>query len=149
MEDKGVMDEIETAASSSLREEGKTGMSRHIKEMVSACSISEVNLKTLAEEPKFGAGDDLSGKVELVLADPPYNVRIYVNDDHSEHNLFELIDMKQIARVLREIIRPGAHWHVFCPALQAALWYNALAFEKREKQGSSLEDSRESGTESE
>lgn len=88
--------------------------------MAFACFSTDVSLRNLTEKRKFGGGEALSGTVDLILAGRPFNARTEVNDEHSERNVFGLIDMKYIAMVLGGKNRNGVHRHVF------ALLYDLL-----------------------
>lgn len=93
-----------------------------MKEMASVRFIYGVGFKALTEEYKIGVGGNLSWRADLVLAEPSYNVRRAQNDDHTNYDVLESNDMKDMARVLRDMMKPVAHAHVFCSALKSILW---------------------------
>lgn len=68
---------------------------------------------------------------------------------HAEHDALDLSDMRYLARVPGDVIKPGAHGHMLCSALQFDLWYKALALKKEERAGTRNDhgdaDSREQG----
>lgn len=51
--------------------------------------------------------------------------------------------MKDMVKVLKNVIKPRTHTDVFCSALQFSLWYKSSASEKREMQDSTTVDSGE------
>lgn len=81
--------------------------------MLSTTLISAMSWKNF----ELAAGEDLNGNVDLVLADPPYNVRKNRDNEHADHDVFTLEDIKGIAGVLEEVTKPGGHEHGFCSAL--------------------------------
>lgn len=70
-----IADESETVAPRTQSEEHKTAMSKHVKALTSVCSIHVLNSKHLVEEHELAVGQDLTGKVNLVLAGSPCNVQ--------------------------------------------------------------------------
>lgn len=115
--------------------------------MAILCSIYDVDLTNLADEHGLVVGEDLSGKVDIVLTDAPDNIRGDRNDAHVEYDVFDSSGMEDMAKVLREVMKPGAHWHVFCSAIQFALLYKALSLEKMEERDSNIGYYGERGSE--
>lgn len=92
--------------------------------------IGDVDFKNSLEEEKFWGDVDLSGKVDFVLADPPYNVRRHQKDNHMEYSVSGSKDMKDTQKVPGDVMKPVAQGLVFYSALQFALCYKELALEK-------------------
>lgn len=63
--------------------------------------------------------------------------------------MFILTDIKDMARVLGYVMKPGAHVHSFCSALKFSLWYKTLALAKRELRASTRDYSEQSDTDNE
>lgn len=74
--------------SSTVSEEGKTAMSKLIKDMASVCSIYDADFSNLTEEHELGTGGDVKGREDLVLAHSLYNVRMDPNDDNAGYEVF-------------------------------------------------------------
>lgn len=102
-------------------------MSKRGKEMTILCSVYDVDFRSLAEEYGIGVIEDLGRKINFVLAEASYHVPQDQYDDHPEYILEGSNNMKEIADVQREVLRPEANRHVFCFALQFSLLYKALA----------------------
>lgn len=89
--------------------------------MASFCCTYDVDYKYLDEDHELGAGENVTGKVDFVFVDPPYNVRKNRNENNMEsdlHTYQEIIDMPMI---LTDVINPGAHGHDFCTSRQLAV----------------------------
>lgn len=48
--------------------------------------------------------------------------------------MFGLNGLTDIAKILAKVMKPEAHMHFFCSALQFSLWYNALGLEQRKQE---------------
>lgn len=94
-------------------------------------------------------GENLSGNWNLVPADHPYNVRRGQTDDHSDYDVTELNDMKDMAQVLGDIIKPGEHSHVLCSTPQFALSGKNCLSEKNKMRESIRKDPGETAAKSE
>lgn len=62
--------------------------------------------------------EDLSGKVGFIPAIPAYKVRWDQNEDHVEYVVLSSSNMKDMARILGDVMKPEANEHVFCSAPQ-------------------------------
>lgn len=74
MNEEVVVDEVEIAKSLTLSEVRKTITSKPRKLMALLCSVCDAYFIKLTEGHSLGLEEYLRGKVDLVLADPPYNV---------------------------------------------------------------------------
>lgn len=45
-------------------------------------------------------------KVDYVLANPPYNVRMHRNNDYAQYDVFASNDMKEVSKVLGSFMKP-------------------------------------------
>lgn len=117
MERSDILDEIEPATSSTLSGEKRTVRGKHFKKIALLCSIHNVDFKNFAEEHELGLGENLSAKVNFALADPPYSAQRDLEDNHVEHDVLGSNVMKDMAKVLLYMKKPGAPEHVFCSAL--------------------------------
>lgn len=57
----------------------------------------KADLKTIVKQYKLFVRNDLSGKVPLVLADPSHNAKRARNDAHTDHEVFDLNNTKDVA----------------------------------------------------
>lgn len=106
---KYIVDEDVHALVSTLKEKWKTTESQPVKNMTSACSIYTVDSKSFAEKLGSAAGEDLSEKVNLYLADYHYNLRRDGSDGSPDYNMFGSSDVKETSKVLRDLIKTEAH----------------------------------------
>lgn len=93
------------------------------------CFIYDVEFRNLVEEKKHDVEVDLTRKVDIILADPPYNVRNDQKYDRAEYDTVGSNDMRDIARVPEDVLKPGEHRPVFCTAPQFFLLYRTFALE--------------------
>lgn len=93
------------------------------------------------EEVKLGVRENLTGKIDIVLVDLLYNVWRDQNDAHAGFDVFGLNNMKNMFRLLRDVMRPGVFEHVFSSALQFGLQYTAPALKQKKASDSSKEGS--------
>lgn len=61
---------------------------------------------------------DLDGKLYSVVAEHLNNLRKDRKDDHTEYSVLHSNDVKDLANVLGDVMKPGAHGGVFCYTLQ-------------------------------
>lgn len=71
------MNDVDPLTPSTRREKKNAVISRLIKRMSPVCSIHNAYYEKLAEEHEFSAVKNLSGRVDLSLANPSYNVQKY------------------------------------------------------------------------
>lgn len=115
-----------------------------IKNMALMCSIYNVDFWKIFEKHELGIGEDLSGKVKLFLGDQLYKVRCNCSAGNRRQNYFKAEDRKDMSRNFRVVMKPGAHGHVFCAALQFNIRYEFLALQKNDEHISSTKDSKDS-----
>lgn len=123
-------------------------MSKVYKKMAPLRSTYEVDVRNWCEKYKCGLREDLGGKVNPILADPPYIVRGDRKHDLAASNILSSNDTKILAKVVGDVMAPEAHAHAFCDALRFALKDKAFASERREHQASTRECSGECRSES-
>lgn len=112
-------------------------MAMHIEVMAPVCAVYDIQFRNVVEEHEPAAGEKLNGKVELDLADPPYNVRRDREEENAERNVFALEDMKHMAGVLGVVMKPGEQAHPF--VLRCSLRFVTLLFLQRgQKNGSKV-----------
>lgn len=120
MKEEDVVHEVTPAASSTLVKDEKIGMSKIVEEVAAVSSIYDIDCRNLAKAHEFSTEEDLSGKVNLVLDEPIYNMRRNRNDDHADYDVVGLSDMKEMIKVLRDLMKPEFPTQVFCFTLYFA-----------------------------
>lgn len=65
--------------------------------------------------------------MDFFLADAPYSIRKDGKNDHMDYYEVGSNVMKDIARILQNIINPGAYAYVFCSALHFSSGTKPLA----------------------
>lgn len=64
----------------------------------------------------------LSGKVQFLLTDPPYNLRRERGDANAEYDELSSKDMKKVVELTADVLRPGGHGFIFCSFQQLQKW---------------------------
>lgn len=72
-------------------------------------------------------GDDLEGKVDLVLVDPPYGIRKEASSPNSEHDVLSVEDMDKFCERAAFWLSAGGHGLIFCSYKQFEQWTGRLA----------------------
>lgn len=68
-------------------------------------------------------GNAVSGNVQLVLSDPPYNTRRSRSRKNSCYDVLTPEDMLEVVTTTDELLRPGGHVLIFCTAQQFVVWH--------------------------
>lgn len=68
----------------------------------------------------------MKGGVDLVLGNLPTSIRRGKHLVSSDHDSFSLAEMTGLMKFLKEVLGPGDHGHIFCPALPLGVWYQKL-----------------------
>lgn len=68
----------------------------------------------------------LTGQVQLILTDPPYNIRRDANLPQSAHDVLTESQMLRCAHLFMLLLRPGGHLLVFCSSAQHPEWVRVL-----------------------
>lgn len=89
-------------------------MSKPVKWMISLFLTYVVEFVNLAEQSKFGIEKDPSVNVDFLQDGSLYNVCWELRDDHAEFDVFGSSGIKDMVKVLEDVMMPGAHMHVFC-----------------------------------
>lgn len=121
------MDEAAPSTSSTLSNYGMKTMSRLFKTTASLCSIFAVNFRNWAEEHGLGIGEHLSSNGTLVLSNISYSIQRDLKEDHAEYDMLSTNVMKDMATVLRDVMKLGVRNHVFSSSLQNALLYKDIS----------------------
>ena len=89
-------------------------------------SSYNVCFRGFIEAHKNSCGEDLTGKVQLVLTDPPYNTRSERALANSNYDFISPADVEAAAGVITSLLRPGGHAVIFCSVQQFENWKSEL-----------------------
>ena len=70
--------------------------------------------------------DELHGEVQLVLTDPPYNIRRDKGCEHADYDRLKDEEYETFVECVDEMLRPGGHALIFCSAQQFKTWGEAF-----------------------
>jgi len=73
----------------------------------------------------------LKGRVQLILSDPPFNVRREANRDNAEYDILRLDQMDKSVESMYETLGPGGHVVLFCSTEQHETWKGLFRDTKR------------------
>lgn len=143
--EKKVLTEVEPDASSTVSEEGSTGMKKLLKAIALIFGIYEVNSRNVVMKDELSAGGNINENVEFRTLDFSRNVRRNWNANSSELNVFTAENMKDMPEMLKNVMKPSACGHVFCSSLWFCLWYKALISQFTEERTSIASDPAHKG----
>ena len=109
--------------------------------MAKYCWLHDVHFDDLMDTEAEVSGVNLEGKVNLILTDPPYNVRNSRNRKNSDHDVLTEDDMADCVKMFAKMLVPGGHGLLFCANLQFPLWHNLLKNYTQEEDDESDTDS--------
>lgn len=124
------MHESKPTLSSALSEEVRIAMSKFVKSLASFCSLDKVDLGDLVKKQESSVGQNLTGKLDFVLADQPYDLRRDLNNYCADFDVFGSNGINDMVKLLGDVINPESHEHVFCSTLRFSFWIKALALEQ-------------------
>lgn len=130
MKEEHILEEMSSDSPSTASEKKRTAMSKLMTLIALLSFIYDAGFRNLAKKSDRRGGKYLGGLVDLVLVDPAYNVRRDRTDDHADCDVFRSNLVKDMVKVLGNLMKPGAHAHLFCFPLQLAFWHRILALEK-------------------
>ena len=70
---------------------------------------------------------DLGGRVQLVLTDPPFNVRRERGLPNSGYDKLSFNDMKRVVNRVTDVLRKGGHVIIMCTREQHHIWHRLFA----------------------
>lgn len=74
---------------------------------------------------------------DFVLNEKSDNVEKDWNDAHSEFDMLDFNDFEDIGKVLKDVLKPEAHGHIFCSALNFLYWNTAFSLKQNDAWGGS------------
>lgn len=129
MKKQDIVNTNEPAASPSLCEEQRTAMWKPEETMALLCSIFDVDLKNLKKQLELVVQNGSIVKVDFELVTPLCNIPRHLNNAHAAYDVFGLKDMKDIPKVLGDVMKPEARGSLLCFTTQFAPWYKAPTLE--------------------
>ena len=66
--------------------------------------------------------EELEGVVQLLLTDPPYNIRRIRGDENSDYDAMTVEDMMEFVDLVGTVLRAGGHGIIFCSYQQHRRW---------------------------
>ena len=66
--------------------------------------------------------ESIKGRVQLVLTDPPFNIRRMRGDEDSDYDRLSTEQMGHFVSVVDMLLRPGGHAVIFCSLAQFSEW---------------------------
>lgn len=91
--------------------------------------LSEFN--GVLDDHEYIALEVIEEKVQLVLTDPPYNIRREQNKIDSDYDSMTRDDMEEVVKVIGRALRSGGHGIIFCSYQQYEKWVSLFRNEKR------------------
>ena len=85
------------------------------------------SFEALQDLHKLMGLENLSNSVQLLLTDPPYNVRRDRGMEDSEYDVITFEQMIEVSRTASQILREGGHGIIFCSHEQISEWVEALS----------------------
>ena len=82
-------------------------------------------------ENDFFRQPTILGAAQLVLTDPPYNIRKDRGCANSEYDSLATDEMKEVVHIISNLLRPGGHAIVFCSIKQFSIWHDLFASVKQ------------------
>ena len=86
----------------------------HCEDFKKKYVLLEEDLKDMADVSQDDYGIALQNNVDLLLTDPPYNIRRQGGRENSGHDKFSEEDMKNLATFAFDCLKPGGHGIIFC-----------------------------------
>ena len=89
-------------------------------------SFYNCSFRKLNDTHERHAGEDLESKVDLILTDPPYNIRRTQGKSHSTHDSMSKSDMVKLVDMADISLVPGGQGVIFCSFVQYQEWRSEL-----------------------
>lgn len=113
-----LVDVTETAEMTEVGPRVQEGMRTVPVVIFPACSVHNVDFCEVVDEHELTHRESSVASVDLVLSDPPYNVRRGRKDDNSVYDRLSPTDMGDVVDMCKRMMKPGAHGCLFCFAFQ-------------------------------
>jgi DNA modification methylase len=126
VKDEDVLDVV-PALSDELTADAKNAFEVLKTEMDMYVSFYTTDFKNLSQTHGDVNGMDIDGSVDLVLTDPPYNIRREAGRRHSSYDVLTDKGMSDFSEVVDDVLCPGGHAVIFCDFLQFGKWHGYFA----------------------
>ena len=101
---------------------------KHLQEhLFKYCFLVEAPFSDLEELATNESWYNLKDSAQLILTDPPYNIRRERGMQNAEHDKLHLSDMEECVETIDNMLRPGGHAIIFCSVQQYADWEKLFA----------------------
>lgn len=120
------------AAKADLSEEAVSAMATLQKEMRGVFDMYDCDFRELVEAHELGCGVSLQNSAQLVLCDPPYNIRRVRHNANSEYDRFGNKDQADLIDEIAIVLQPGGHAHTFCATEDLSTITNLVRAHKTE-----------------
>lgn len=84
--------------------------------------------------------DSIAGNAQLLLCDPPYNLRNERSRANSSYDSLTLKTMSNVVQVIDDVLRPGGHAIIFCSIQQFPHWFEKLKTHVSEGEGAQIDE---------
>lgn len=132
-----VVDVTEQAVKPELGAREVDLMRKEQEAMYLSCSLLNVKFLERLDKRELTHRESLLDFVELLLSHPPYNVRSSREDFDSHWDVLALEAKTETVALSKRLMRPEAHGHLFCAALQLGQRYRMLSKASEEKDSES------------
>ena len=96
-------------------------------ELFKTFKLFEEPFQDLIAQALDSGGVNLEDSVDLLLTDPPYNIRKDAGKENSDHDAFSDDDMKELAEFSRKVLKKGGHGIIFCAFSQFETYRTLLS----------------------
>lgn len=118
MKEEDTMDGIDSTVSLTMSKNRITLINKLHKWIDALRSVADVDLM---EKDRRGIGEDMSRKTDVVPADPAIGIRRDQNDDQAESDAFRSNHMKDMTKLIKNVLKPGAQGPLFCFAFKLTI----------------------------
>lgn len=108
IKERNISNVIELSVPSTLSQEGSMVMKNLLEVMTYVGYLNDVDFRNVADKHKLRAAEDINRKVVSVLVVPPYKVQRYWNVYCLQYDVFLSENMRCMAKMLRDVMKPGA-----------------------------------------
>ena len=126
IKEEDVLDVV-PALSDDLTADAKNAFEILSRDMVKYVSFHTTHFKELDPAHADVTGEEIQGEIDLVLADPPYNIRREAGRHNSSHDVLSDDSMSDFTEVVVNVRKEGGHAVIFCDFLQFAKWHEKFS----------------------
>lgn len=94
--------------------------------MYPVCTMHNMDFRSRVEEHELDHCKSLIQAVDVILTDSPYKTCRVKKKTSTLPMICFSEDMKELVSYCKDVIKPDAHKHMFCRALQIRLWYRHI-----------------------